>query len=201
MSEPTQLNTPTSADDRPESLAETGVGSFDMSLETVPGGWRDAQLESPIDQIDDGFTNRSGRFGTIPTGQQSSFIGNVAALGASFVTGTLWYLCEVLDLYRGPWVAVAMGAVIALAVRLAGGSLGPSYRAVLSVASYLLTLLLLLMLITHRELTDIYGGIAEFQSYEQTLVRTRLQDPTHLIAYGFGGFVAAQIAYLHRPTR
>ncbi len=200
MSEQTDQN-PTATDDgRPETLAETGIGSFDMSMETVPDGWVDAEAESPVSMLDHGFTNRSNRFGSIPTGHQSSFIGNVAALGSSFITGSLWYLSEVLDLYRGPWIAVAMGAIIALAVRFAGGSLAPSYRAVLTVASYLLTLLLLLILITHRELTDIYGGVDEFQVYEQTLVRTRLQDPTHLMAYGLGGFVASQIAYLHRAT-
>ncbi len=200
MHEQIAQNTPTSNEDRPETLAETGVGTFDMSMDTVPGRWHDAQLDSPFDHTADGFTNRSNRFNTIPTGQQSSFIGNVAAIGSSFVTGSVWYLCEVLDVYRGPWAAVAMGVVIAIAVRLAGGSLGPSYRAALTVASYLLTLLLMLILITHRELTDIYGGIDGFQVYEQTLVRTRLQDPGHLIAYGFGGFIASQIAYLHRPT-
>lgn len=201
MSEQSQPKLTKAPTERPQTLADTGLGSFDMSMGTVPENWVEAQHESPTAEGDSGaFTNKSARFNTIPTGHQSTFIENVAALGASFVTGSLWYICEVLNLYRGPWIAVALGAVIALAVRFAGNS-GPSYRAVLTVASYLLTLLLVLILITHRELTDIYGGVSEFQSYEQTLVRTRLQDPTHLVAYGLGGFLAAQIAYVHRPNR
>lgn len=200
MSEQSQQKLSTNDDGRPENLVATGIGQFDMSMDTVPDGWVDAQIDSPSDPSDVGLVNRSARFAAIPTGQQSSFIGNISAFGASLISGTVWYLCEVFELYRGPWIAVAMGAAIAFAVRIAGGS-GPAYRAVFTVASYLLTLLMVLMLITHRELTDVYGGVSEFQSYEQTLVRTRLQDPVHLFAYGLGGFVASQIAYLHRPNR
>ena len=187
------------ATDEPKTLAETALGSFDMSVGSVPEDWVQAEEESPIGD-DATWTNKSARFGKIPTGRQSTFQQNIAATAASFIMGSLWYVTSVLELYSGPWIAAAMGAVIGLAVRLASPG-GPPSRAAVSVAGYLITLLVVLILVSHRELSVLYGGVDQFQSYEQTLVRTRLQDPLHLAAYGLGGFLAFVIPYGVRLRR
>ena len=88
--------------------------------------------------------------------------------------------------------------MIALTVNLAGGA-DRTYRAALSVTFYLMTLLIVLLMITHRQLVEVYGSAGGFQNYEDNLVRTRLQDPVHMVAYGLGALLAVQISFLRRP--
>ena len=42
------------------------------------------------------------------------------------------------------------------------------------------SLLIVLILLTHRDLVAIYGAIDDLRIYEQSIVRSRLQDPLHL---------------------
>lgn len=176
-----------------------GTGStieadYNMSVNDVPSDWITAEKASPIGP-DTGPLSRSARMGAVPTGSQGTFISNIGALGGGLIGGVAWYALDALDIYQGPWTAVAVGLLIGIAVRAgAGGEAG--YRAVLSAAAYLLTLLLVLIAVIHGDLGDIYGPNSDFQLYEQTLISTRLQDPLHLLAYGLGLGVAARIASL-----
>lgn len=169
--------------------------SLDMSMGTVPQDWVDAQEEAPIPYGEYEMLSRAARFDVIPTGsREGSFVANATAAAASLVCGASWYLMDVAGVYSGPWLAPAVGLAIALAVRITS-SAEAAYRAVVSVASYLLTLIVILVLLTHRDLTSIYDSIESFQVYESTLVRTRLQDPVHIGAYLLGAFLAAQLGY------
>lgn len=170
---------------------------YDISMDSVPAGWVDAQIASPLGAGTAEPLTRPGRINTIPTGQTSPFIANIAALGAAFIGGTGWYLAHIFDVYRGPWIAVLLGALIALMVRSAGVG-HRSYNAMLSVATYLATLLTVLIFITNRDLTAIYGSAYDFQDFENTLLRTRFQNGWHLLAYGVGILVAGQLAFLRR---
>ncbi|MGI9598494.1 MAG: hypothetical protein ACR2QK_20175 [Acidimicrobiales bacterium] len=184
----------------PTDEAGFNDGPYDLSMDHVPAGWIEAQLDSPLGQGDSTPINRGARFSVVPTGHDSPFIPNIAALGASFVGGTAWYFAEILSISRGPWIAVAVGVFIALAVRMTGVG-EPPYRAMASVAAYLLTVLIVLMLVTRRDLTSIYGSAYGFDDYEQTLVRNRLQDAWHVSGYVVGGLLAAQIGYFRGKIR
>lgn len=175
-------------------------GQFDLSMDRVPAHWKEAQADSPTAAMAVEGPNPNARFSAIPAKHGSSFIPNAVALGASFVSGAAWFVVEFFEVYQGPWIAVLVGAVIATFIRMAADT-EPAYNAVLAVGAYLLTLLVVLIFVTHQELTDIYGSVGDFQIYEQTLVRTRLQDPVHLLAYGLGAVVASQIAYRQMPKR
>lgn len=180
------------AEERPASLDE----ALDMSMSSVPQTWVDAEEEAPIPYGEYAALSSTVRFNVIPTGRRESpFVANAAAVGASLVCGTAWYLMDVFDLYSGPWLAPVTGAAIAIAVRMSSRA-EPAYRAVVSVASYLLSLMVVLFLLTHRDLAQIYDSIDSFQVYESTLVRNRLQDPLHIAAYLCGAVLAAQIGHM-----
>jgi hypothetical protein len=167
--------------------------SFDLSMDGVPPDWVEAQQQSPIGAGDPTPVKGSAHLSVIPRRRESPFVANVAALAGAFLGGAAWYFTELAELYRGPWAAVAVGAFIAAMVRLTSRAL-PAYRAAITVAAYLLTLLLVLMLITHRDLSAIYGDAGTLQAYENTLIRTRLQDLGHLLAYGLGAVTAVIIS-------
>lgn len=179
------------ANERPESLDD----ALDMSMRSVPQTWVDAQEDAPIPYGEYAALSSAARFSVIPVGRrESAFVANAAALTASLICGTGWYLMDLFGLYSGPWLAPVTGAGIALTIRLTSRT-EAAYRALVSVASYLLTLMVVLFLLTHRDLALIYDSVESFQVYENTLVRTRLQDPLHIAAYLSGAVLAAQIGY------
>lgn len=199
MSEISKQQTPTLHEET-SGAGSTADNRFDVSMETVPEGWVEAQSASPVGLAAINSLARSPRFATIPTPSESPYVANVTALGASFITGTVWYLVALFDVYDGPWIATLAAAIISLAVQLAGGA-DRTYRAALSVTFYLITLLIVLLMITHRQLIDVYGTAGGFRNYEDVLVRTRLQNPVHMLAYGLGALLSVQISFFHRPGR
>lgn len=168
------------------------AGAYDLSIDGIPKHWVEAQDQSPIGGGDFRPIKQSAHLSVIPRRRESPFVANVAALAGAFLGGAAWYFADLLELYRGPWAAVAVGALIAVVVRLTS-SAAPAYRAAIAVAGYLLTLLVVLILITHRDLTAIYGDTGTLDAYEDTLIRTRLQDLGHLVAYGLGALASVVI--------
>jgi hypothetical protein len=176
----------------PTAGATVDGTSYDLSMDGVPADWFEAQEQSPIGGGDPRPAKRSGHMSVIPRRHESLFVANVAALAGAFLGGATWYFADRMDLYEGPWAAVGVGILIAAVVRLTSRA-QPSYRAAIAVACYLLTLLLVLILITHHDLTQIYGESGSLQAYEDTLIRTRLQNLGHLTAYGLGALLAVVI--------
>lgn len=180
--------------------SRAGESPYDMSMDQVPSGWVDAQSASPIRSVDNTPLSGRARFDAMPTGHESTFIPNIAAVAASFTAGVVWFLVDSQGIYNGPWIAIAVGAFIAAAIQLTRMGEGP-YRAVLAMSSYLLTLLVVLIFVTHRDLTAVYGSGYSLRDYEDTLIRTRFQNAGHLIAYGLGAVVASVLAYTGRNQR
>lgn len=173
---------------------------YDLSMSHVPAGWVEAQGASPIGNIGAPTMATTARFSTMPSSSGSSFIPNVAALGASLATGTAWLLIDVQNIYSGPWIAILVGAIIALAIRITGLGEAP-YKAMLALSAYLLTTLAVLILATRQDLATVYGSGYSFGDYEDTLIRTRFQDAAQLVAYGLGAIVAAVLAFGGRSHR
>lgn len=189
-----------SPDPDPEPEPDLDPNPYDFSMEHVPADWVEAQLESPLGKGDPRPLSSAARFSSIPTRAESTFIPNIVALGASFIGGTAWYFIEILSLYRGPWLAVGVGAFIALAVRLTGMG-EQTYRAVVSVSAYLLTTFAALVLITYRDLSTIYGSGYNFSEFEDAVVATRIENLSSLLALLLGGLVAGSIGFLRRGQR
>ncbi len=171
-----------------------------VSIRDVPEDWVEAEDQAPTAGSSATRTARRRKRSPIPIRREGAFVANAVAAAAGFVSASVWYLVDVLDLYRGPWIPVAVAVAIAGAVRLTSRT-NPAHRAVASTLAYLLVLLIVLILLTHRDLVTIYGSIDDYRTYEQSLVRSRLQDPLHLAAYGIGGIVAAIIPFVGERRR
>lgn len=183
--------------DRPEAKSPLGE-AFDVSIDTVPDEWVEAEAASPIPYDEYTSISQPGRVDTVPTGNREGvFVANVAAFIAAMLAGGLWYAVDVLDVYSGPWPAILVAAIIGLAVQRTSKVMS-AYGSVVSVAFYLLTLVAVLFALTHRDLVLVYGEVTDLSLYEDTLVRTRLRKPLHIVAYVLGIGVAAQMSFLQR---
>ncbi len=163
-----------------------------VSVADVPDGWVDAEQHAPAAGTPLTQIRRRAKRSTVPVRHEGTFVANAVAAATGFVSAAGWYLLDALDLYEGPWTPVLIAIVIAGPVRLFSKA-NPTHRSVVSTLAYLLVLLIVLILLTHRDLVSIYGAIDDYSIYEQSIVRSRLQDPLHLAAYGIGGILAALI--------
>ena len=186
---PSPLPRPDSPEPAPGSILEPGRL---VSLHDAPEEWVDAQQAAPTAGPTSPTPRRRRRRSPLPIRHEGSYVANAVAVATGFVSASAWYLADVLELYQGPWAPVACAMVIAVAIRLFSKA-NPTHRSVVSVLTYLLVLLIVLILLTHRDLMALYGAIDDYLVYEQSLVRSRLQDPLHLAAYGIGGILAALI--------
>ena len=181
----------------PQAIDSPGANNgLDLSRDQTPPEWLAAEQDSP--QGDDRpLTRTSAR--VAPKGERASvFTSTISALAAALIGGIAWYWIEITGIYQGPWIAVALGLLMAVVVRIGSGGHESSYLGAVAVVGYLLTLLAVLLLITRRELLDVYGTIDGLQQYEDRLLSTRLRDPIHLLAYALGAFVTFQVTHLLR---
>lgn len=180
---------PEPTDASPDTVLEPGQT---VSVADAPEGWVDAEQHAPAAGTPLTQIRRRTKRSTVPVRHEGTFIANVVAAATGFVSAAGWYFLDVLDLYEGPWTPVLIALIIAGPVRFFSKA-NPTHRSVVSTLSYLLVLLIVLILLTHRDLVSIYGAIDDYSIYEQSIVRSRLQDPLHLAAYGIGGILAALI--------
>ncbi len=173
------------------------VPNEQVSVDDAPGHWVEAEREAPSPVVGLPFRPGRSRIAAIPVRSEGSFVANTVGAASGFIAGSIWYSLDLLGLYEGPWAPVAVAACIALSIRLFSRAL-PRERSVASIVTYLLVLLIVLILTTHRDLVAIYGEIGDYRAYEQSVVRSRLQDPLHLVAYGLGGLVAAVVPVVGR---
>lgn len=176
-------------------------GTIAVGLNDVPSTWIDAERSAPHGGRVNGprRRRRRSRVPAIPMRHEGPLLTNLAALSVGLVAGSIWYATAVLDVYRGPWIAVGAGALIGLVVRQASRA-NPPHRALVAAVAYLLVLLVVTMLLTHHDLIVLYGDGGTYSSYERSVVRHRLQDPLHLTTYGLGGLLAAIVPTIGNRT-
>ncbi|MEL6982184.1 MAG: hypothetical protein AAFO29_07150 [Actinomycetota bacterium] len=185
---------PTSPRPRPDP-PEPIPGTFlepgrPVSVDDVPADWRAAEQQAPASLPATANQVRRAKRATVPVRREGTFVANVVAAATGFIGASTWYLLDLLGIYQGPWTPVAIALAIGVAIRSFSRA-NPTHRSVVSTLTYLLVLLSVLILLTHRDLVSIYGAIEDYRIYEQSIVRSRLQDPLHLAAYGIGGILAA----------
>ena len=90
---------------------------FDFSIRSAPETWREAAVDAPEGDPDP--IRRKRVVGELPIRYEIDAVtASIAAFAISIVTGAGWYLLEVQNGAASPWIALALGAVIAIAVRL-----------------------------------------------------------------------------------
>lgn len=161
-----------------------------VSVDDVPTDWRAAEQLAPASGRPMPTSLRQAKRATIPIRREGTFVANAVGAATGFVAASAWYLLDSLGIYQGPWTPVLAALVIGASIRSFSRA-NPTHRAVVSTLAYLLVLLSVLILLTHRDLVTVYGAIDDYRIYERSIVRSRLQDPLHLAAYGIGGILAA----------
>ncbi|MEM9564559.1 MAG: hypothetical protein AAGA93_18200 [Actinomycetota bacterium] len=155
----------------------------------VPTGWVEAERLAPTPV--DGRPVWRGRSGlaAVPVRREGGFVANAVAAASGFVAGVAWYTADRIELYGGPFAPVAVALVVAIAVRLFSHA-HPTHKSIVTVMTYLVVVLAVLLALTHGDLVSVYGRIDDYRAYEQSLIRSRLEEPIHLLGYGLGGLLA-----------
>lgn len=170
--------------------ARQGLAPLQVTLDDAPDRWIEAARHAPAPEPAGNWPRGQTRIAVVPVRREGAFVAGTVAAATGFVAGAAWYLADLVGLDAGPWAPLAVALAIGLAVRVSSQA-HPSDRSLVSIVTYLIVLLTVLVLSTHRDLVAIYGQVEDYRTYEQSLVRGRLQDPVRLAAYTVGGLVAA----------
>jgi hypothetical protein len=168
--------------DTPTPVGET----YDLSVKTTPPEWFDAERDSPQDKGRGGFRNKSTA--TVAPILRKADSGTLLLSGvlAAIVVGGAWMAVELLGLFGSPWLAVPAGILIALIIRAGSGAADPDGRATVAAISYLAMFLVVMTILTRREVIDIYGDASDIFLLEENLFRRRFSRIDQLVAYTVG---------------
>ena len=157
-----------------------------LSLKDTPSKWFEAERQSPQESIAFGSRLKLSP-SVMPIRRKvpgsTLFLAGFVAVA---VTGAFWATAELLGLFGSPWLAVPAGILIALIVRAACGRDDPESRSTVAAIAYLLTFLIVMALLTRREIHDIYGESNNVALLEQNLFRRRFSRLDQLAAYAIG---------------
>ncbi len=164
----------------------------DFTQIAVPQSWLDAADESPSPEglAYHGQPDPVSRPVLTVDGLEL-FTGLFATLGTAMVVGYAWFLLHTQDVVTSPWIAVAVGVILALAFRLSAGKAERPTRIVVSVASYVATALVVVLLITSHNYRELYGSRPSLAELEQELLYSRLIGLRSWAAWGVGAVAAA----------
>ncbi len=169
----------------PESeTAETD--ERDLSMSRTPRSWFEAEQQSPQDSH---WSNRRVKpknpVTVLPRKVNTASL-FLAGLVAVLVTGAAWATTEMLGLFGSPWLTIPAGMLIALIIRAGCGRDDAEGRATVAAIAYLITLLIVLGLLTRREIHEIYGNTTDVLIIEENLFRRRFSRLDQLAAYAIG---------------
>lgn len=169
----------------------TNIDSTSFSLKTVPDTWVEAQSEAG--GADNTPMKKDRAVNVVPLREEADAItGVVAAFCMSVMTGTCWYLYEINDVLTTPWLAIPVGVLIAVAVRLGSGADHSDVRATIALIFYILTVFVTAFFIESHDYELVFGRSPGFDELQTELVRDRLTQPATMIGWIAGLFAVLQ---------
>lgn len=166
----------------------TSPGHTDFSTEAIPDSWSEAAGQAP-----GGDGNALAKMTRLTTplarGSVDLFTACLGTAAVSIVAGYGWYQLQESGVVT-PWIAVALGGVIALSVRLGGGRDDPQTRGMLSLLFYVATASTVIYLVARGNYINLYGTTPNLKEIENELLHSRLTDPVAVVAW-FGGATAS----------
>ncbi len=170
--------------------------SLDFANQSVPDSWVEAASDAPAS--DDRRRPQKGGRGTPPVATSlDMFTACLAAGATAIVSGYAWYELQ-LSGFTSPWVAVGLGLIIAISIRLGGGPEDVQSRGVLALLIYLITSSVVIFLIARTNYFELYGSHPRLAEFEQELLHSRLTDPVTVLAWLSGAITSAWSAKLLR---
>ncbi len=174
--------------------------TFDFSIRSVPDEWKDAAEQAP--ELDAGIMRAKRTVRVRPSTERVDIMTSViAALAISGVTGVAWYLFETRGVSDSPLLAILLGLVISIAVRLGGGPGDPDIRATISFIFYLTTVLAVAYMVERYDYQVTYRATPNLDQTEYWIVRDRLKEPTVILGWAAGLVLSTQISYVTRERR
>ncbi len=186
----------------------TDIDSTTFSMKSIPDTWVEAQNEAG--GSDNTPLQKERAVSVVPIRQDADVLtGSVAALAMSVIVGVAWYVYESNDVVSSPWVAIPIGVLIAVAVRLAVGPNHGDVRATISLIFYILTVFITAFFIESRDFLLVFGDRPGFYELQTELVRDRLTQPMTMVAWVVGMIANLQTGFAlnarskgrHRYTR
>lgn len=172
----------------------TDIDSTTFSMKTIPETWVEAENEAG--GSDNMPLLKTRAVNVVPIRQEADAItGSVAALAMSVMTGICWYVYESRDVVTSPWLAVPVGVLIAVAVRLGVGTNHSDVRATISLIFYILTVFITAFFIESRDFLLVYGDRPGFYELQTELVRDRMTQPTTMVAWIVGMIANLQTGF------
>lgn len=166
---------------------------LDFSTSTAPESWFEAAAQAPKGE-ERPFT-QAGMLPVLPVNNRIDLLMTaLTSVAMSVVAGYAWYQMDASGTLRTPWLAVALGVLIALAVRLGGGRGDRGSRAIVAGTFYVVTLVAVTCLAARHNWTVLYGDNG-LVSFEEDLMR-RIADPITLVAWAIGGYATVKLSLL-----
>jgi hypothetical protein len=177
-----------------ETLVDTDH-ELDFSASSAPESWYEAAALAP--KGDDRPWSRPGPITTMPSGRSIDLpMAALTALAMSIVGGCAWYAVDSAGVVTTPWLAVVLGAMIAIGVRLGGGGHDREAGAALAGLFYAVTLLVVNFLAARHSYLDLYGPSSNLVAFEQEVIRSRLTNPWAILAWFSGAAVTVKLSLL-----
>ncbi len=178
----------------------TNIDSNTFSMKTVPDSWREAETEAGVP--DPTPLRKDRAVSVVPIRQDADVLtGVVAALCMSIMTGVCWYLYESRDVITTPWLAIPVGVLIAIAVRLGTGANHGDVKATISLIFYILTVFVVAFFIESRDFLLVFGHRPSFTELQTELVRDRLTQPMTMLGWLLGLVANLQTGFALTPRR
>lgn len=178
----------------------TDIDSTSFSMKTVPDSWIEAENEAGL--VDHTPLKKERAVGVVPIRQEADVLtGFVAAFCMSVVTGLCWYLYESRDVITTPWLAVPVGVLIAVAVRLGTGPNHGDVKATISLIFYILTVFVTAFFIESRDYLLVFGHRPDFDELQTELVRDRLTEPMTMVGWIVGMIANLQTGFALNARR
>ncbi len=167
---------------------------LDFSTSTAPESWYEAAAQAPKGDEPRPFA-QPGVLPVLPSNHRIDLLMTaLTSVAMSVVAGYAWYQMDASGTLRTPWLAVGLGVLIAVAVRLGGGKGDRGSRAIVAGIFYTVTLVVVTCLAARHNWTVLYGDNG-LVSYEEDLMR-RIADPITLAAWALGGFATVKLSLL-----
>lgn len=167
---------------------------LDFSTSTAPESWFEAAAQAPKGDEQRPFV-QPGVLPVLPVNNRIDLLMTaLTSVAMSVVAGYAWYQMDASGTLRTPWLAVALGVLIALAVRLGGGKGDRGSRAIVAGTFYTVTLVAVTCLAARHNWTVLYGDNG-LVSFEEDLMR-RIADPITLVAWAIGGYATVKLSLL-----
>lgn len=157
-----------------------------FSVRTVPESWRAAAAEAP--KAEPGpLVDRSRRGQRLPTGLRPDIVtGTLTGIAMAVISGAAWYSLSVGAIYRGPWLAVLMGILVAVSVRLGAGPAGPEMRMTAGATLYVLSVIVTHYFIARQDHITLFREQPSAAQVEDILTSQYLSEPVVIVAWIVG---------------